>query len=136
MADPLSIAAGCVALTATAAKLADTITRFVRDVRAARADLDGVSRELGSLKLILLTLEDEFKDAESNKAVHVPGTLRKQIQDMVGNCQAVLVDINRLLEDQKTSRIGETSKWTLTGKSDVRKLQVSLEAHRSALDSA
>jgi hypothetical protein len=134
--DPLSITAGCVALTATATKLAETITRFVRDVRAARGDLDAVSRELGSLQLILLTLEDEFQDDGSRQSVDIPDTLRKQIHDMVGNCQAVLKDIDNLLEQQKSSRIGEASKWTLTGRADVRKLQVSLEAHRSALDIA
>ena len=123
-------------MTATATKLADTITRFVRDVRAARADLDAVSRELGSLKLILLTLEDEFTDDGFKDVVEIPETLKKQIHDMIGNCQAVLLDIDRLLEDQKTSRIGEASRWTLTGKGDVKKLQYSLEAHRSVLDIA
>ena len=134
--DPISITAGCVALTATATKLADTITRFVRDVRVARADLDAVSRELGSLKLILLTLGDEFVDEGSDDAVELPATLRKQIQDMIGNCQAVLVDIGRLLEEQKKSRIGEAQRWTLTGKADVSRLQMSLAAHRGALDIA
>ena len=65
-------------MTATATKLADTITRFVRDVRAARADLDAVSRELGSLKLILLTLEDEFTDDGFKDVVEIPETLKKQ----------------------------------------------------------
>jgi hypothetical protein len=134
--DPFSITAGCVALTATATKLAQTITRFVRDVRAARGDLDAISREIGSLQLILLTLEDEFDSKGTAEAVDIPSTLRKQIHDMVGNCQAVLNDIGHVLEAQKSSRIGEATKWTLTGRADVHKLQVSLKAHRAALDIA
>jgi hypothetical protein len=60
--DPFCISAGCIALAATVTDLVDTIARFVRDVRSARADLDAVSCEFGPLKLILSTLEDDFHD--------------------------------------------------------------------------
>jgi hypothetical protein len=76
--DPLSITADCVALAATAAKLGDTITRFARDVRAARANLDAISRELGSLKLILSTLENEFQDKVPCTADDIPEALKSR----------------------------------------------------------
>jgi hypothetical protein len=134
--DPLSIAAACVPLTVTATKVADTIIAFVRTMKTARADLDSVSRELGSLKLIILTLGDETREDESDESSGLPDSLKAQIRDIIENCQAVLEEIDKLLQAQKTSRIGEASRWATTGKSDLRKLQGSLQAHRSALDIA
>ena len=66
----------------------------------------------------------------------IPEALKRQIQDIIRNCQAVLRDIDSLLEKQAGSRVGESSKWVLVGRADVRKSQISLEAHRSALDLA
>lgn len=134
--DPLSITAACVGLTVTATKVVDTIVGFVRTVKSARADLDAVSRELGSLKLIILSLEDETREDESDGCPRLPDSLQTQIRDIIGNCQAVLEEIDKVLRDQKTSRIGEASRWATIGKADLRKLQGSLQAHRSALDIA
>jgi hypothetical protein len=72
--DPLSITVACVSLTATVAKTSVAVTTFVRAVRSARSDLDGMSRELVSLSTLLELITEDAQD------IHVfPETLRKQI---------------------------------------------------------
>jgi hypothetical protein len=133
--EPFSITVGCIGLGNTAIKLGDTISKFVREVRSARSDLDAVGRELGSLRLILQTLQDDFSE-EGDQTATFPETLKRQVRDILTNCEDVLQDIHKLLDQQKSSRLGEATKWTLRGKEDVKKLRMSLEAHRSALEIA
>jgi hypothetical protein len=72
--DPLSITVACVSLTAIVAKTSVAVTTFVRAVRSARSDLDGMSRELVSLSTLLELITEDAQD------IHVfPETLRKQI---------------------------------------------------------
>ena len=61
--DPLSITATCIALVSTITKTSLLIGGFVKDVRAARSDLDGVSRELLSLKTVLELLADDVTES-------------------------------------------------------------------------
>lgn len=133
MTDPFSVATGAIALAGMAAKLTKTILDFVREVRAARSDLDALSRELGSLQLILANIEDDFSEAS---VTAIPGTLRDQVVDIIRNCQRVLQDIETVLGKQKGSRLGEAGSWALRGKDDVHKLAGSLTAYRSALSLA
>jgi hypothetical protein len=119
--DPLSITAACVSLTSTIAKTSLSITVFVRAVRAARSDLDGVSRELASLTTILELLAEDAKDTEN-----FPDTLRKHITGILTNCELVMVEVQRLITKYDKPGIIASSKWVLAGTEDVAKLQLSL----------
>ena len=129
--DPLSITAACVALTTTVAKTSSLVTTFIRSVRAARSDLDGISRELASLTTLLELIAEDTEDVNV-----LPETLRKQIAGILSNCQIVLVAVQRLVERYSGSGVIRASKWTLAGSEDVTKLRLSLEAHKSALEIA
>jgi hypothetical protein len=129
--DPLSITTACVALTTTIAKTSLTVTTFVRSVRAARSDLDGISRELASLTTLLELIAEDTADINA-----LPETLRKQIARILSNCQVLLLEIQRLVEKYSGSGVINGSKWTLAGSEDVTKLRLSLEAHKSALEIA
>jgi hypothetical protein len=129
--DPLSITVACVWLTTAIAKTSLSVTVFVRTVRAARSDLDGVSRELASLTTILELLAEDAKDIKN-----FPETLRKHITGIVANCELVLVEVQRLITKYDKPGVIAGSKWALTGTEDVAKLQLSLEAHKSALEIA
>jgi hypothetical protein len=72
--DPLSISATCISLVGTIVKTSIVVTGFVRDVRAARSDLDAVSRELLSLKTVLELLADDVADPTSES---FPETLKR-----------------------------------------------------------
>ena len=106
---------------------------FVRDVRAARSDLDAVSRELLSLKTVLELIADDVAGPNSEL---FPETLKNQIAGIATNCSGVVTEIEQTLNKHESGRLGKAAQWVMSGKDDVAKLRLSLEAHKSALDIA
>ena len=131
--DPLSITATCIGLASTITRTSLVVIGFVKDVRAARSDLDLVSRELLSLKTVLELLADDADDSSSRS---IPQTLQNQIAGIVRNCTGVVVDIEQTLKKHEGGKVIKAAKWVASGKSDVNRLQLSLEAHKSALEIA
>jgi hypothetical protein len=131
--DPLSITATCVGLASTITRTSLVVISFVKDVRSARSDLDVISRELSSLKIILELLAEDVNDSTTQS---IPQTLQKQITGIITNCTGVVVDIEKTLVKHGGGRMNKAAKWVASGKSDVAKLQLSLEAHKSALEIA
>jgi hypothetical protein len=130
--DPLSIASACVALAASIGKVSVQINDFCRQVRDARRDLDLVTRELGSLKTTLDILADDIKDPDHA----FPSYLGKQIFDLVANCNDVVEQVRQLLNKYEGGGLRNGTRWALSGREDMNKLRVSLEAHKSALELA
>lgn len=131
--DPLSITATCVSLASTITRTSLVVIYFVKDVRSARSDLDVISRELSSIKTILELLAEDFNDSSTQS---IPQTLQKQITGIVTNCTGVVVDIEKTLVKHGGGRMNKAAKWVASGKNDVANLQLSLEAHKSALEIA
>jgi hypothetical protein len=131
--DPLSIAAGCLSLANTITKASVTIYGFIKSVRAARGDLDAISRELLSLKTLLELLAD---DATDSYCYAFPKTLERQVNGIVSNCNEVVQSIEKTLKDYETLEGFKAAKWTVSAKDDMNKLRLSLEAHKSALEIA
>jgi Fungal N-terminal domain of STAND proteins len=131
--DPITLITGCVGTAVTIQKLLLSIASFISDVRSARGDLDTVSRELHSLKSILDLLKD---DLDSNSGVKLPDTLVRQVKGIVTNCNGVVENIARVLQKHEGNKSYKAAQWALWGRSDVEKLQTTLEAHKSALDIA
>jgi hypothetical protein len=122
----LICACGCVGLVATITQLSLAVASFVKAVRSARKDLDTISRELISLQTILQLIADDVSGDSD-----LPETLQKQISGIVSNCTQVLEEIRLTLEKNGTAAL-----WPIRGSSDVTKLRLSLEAHKSALEIA
>jgi hypothetical protein len=122
----LICACGCVGLVATITQLSLAVASFVKAVRSARKDLDTISRELISLQTILQLIADDVSGDSD-----LPETLQKQISGIVSNCTQVLEEIRLTLEKNGTAAL-----WAIRGSSDVTKLRLSLEAHKSALEIA
>jgi cell shape-determining protein MreC len=132
--DPFSLTTGCIGLVAAIAQLSSSIASFIADVRSSRADLDGVSRELLSLKTILELLESDLSHTSST---NLPETLTKQVNGILRNCTSVVQSIlNILKKHEEGNRVYKAAQWAISGKSDVDKLRTSLEAHKSALEIA
>jgi hypothetical protein len=131
--DPISFTATCIGLASTITRTSLIVIGFVKDVRAARSDLDAVSRELLSLKTVLGLLADDVNDSNTKP---IPQMLQKQITGIVANCTDVVVDIEQTLKKHEGGKLNKAAKWVASGKSDVAKLQLSLEAHKSALEIA
>jgi phage tail tape-measure protein len=131
--DPLSLIATCITLIGAITKASSVVTIFVRDVRAARSDLDAVSREFLSLKTILELLSDDISDPTNES---FPETLKKQIAGIVTNCSGVVAEIEQTLQKHESTRLSKAVQWATSGKGDIAKLRLSLEAHKSALEIA
>jgi hypothetical protein len=131
--DPLSISTGCISLISAITKISVEVTSFVRSVRAARRDLDAISRELLSLKTLLELLADDASQ-NSNNAFLL--TLQTQVAGIVSNCTLVLEEIGHVLKKHEGTKFTKAAHWAMSGSQDVQKLRLSLEAHKSALEIA
>jgi len=115
-------------------KLSFSVTTFILAVRQARSDLDGISRELLSLKTILELLNEDLSN--QNGQFKLPESLRGQITGIVQNCSKVLKDIEDILAKHSENALHKKAKWALSDSKDAQKLRVTLEAHKSALEIA
>ncbi|KAK3376953.1 hypothetical protein B0T24DRAFT_233264 [Lasiosphaeria ovina] len=95
------------------------ITRFIRSVRVAHADLAGVTRELSDMRLLLELLRDE---------PGIPLLLQAEVLVLLESCGTVLVRIDSVLEYCR-----DTSQWVSTGKSEIARHRASLDSFRAAL---
>ncbi|KAK4199530.1 hypothetical protein QBC40DRAFT_81572 [Triangularia verruculosa] len=128
--DPLSIGGGCLALITSIASVTKGIYSFTKQVREAQSDLDAVTQELTSLRLVLeLYVED---DANTNVAF--PEALNKRLSAIVTNCQLVVRDIEACLAKYSSDSCGKKLSWVVSGQDDVSRLRRSIEAHKSALN--
>jgi hypothetical protein len=131
--EPLAVSVACVSLIGIITRASVVVAGFVRDVRGARSDLDGVSRELLSLKTVLELLADDAATATNGS---LPDTLRRQIAGIVTNCTGVVVEIEEALKKYEGTRLAKAARWAAMGQEHVAKLRSSLEAHKSALEIA
>jgi hypothetical protein len=129
--DPLSITVGCVSLVSTIGKTSVAISLFIRDCRSARHDLDGVSRELLSLKSVLELLEEDLSESKQ-----VPESLGTQMQSILKNSDKVVTELDQVLEKHSGGGVQKATSWAFSGKGDAAKLKSALEAHRGALNLA
>jgi hypothetical protein len=130
---PITVTAECMTLIGTINKLSITITGLVKSVRAAKCDLDSITKELLSLKIVLELLAD---DASNTNPLNLLDLLQKQISGIVSNCSCVLADIELTLEKHENLGATQGASWSTSGSEDIQKLCLSLEAHKSALNIA
>ncbi|KAJ4157815.1 hypothetical protein NW754_009465 [Fusarium falciforme] len=128
--DPLSITAGCVALLGNLASAGLAISNFIHGYKEAAEDFVTITRELAELRAIASTLQ---RDCDNSSASSIPIELRPQIAAILKNCDAVVLQVQSLVDKYMASGKKGAAKWALRGREDVTKLQVSLETHRNAL---
>jgi hypothetical protein len=95
------------------------ITRFIRSVRVAHADLAAVTRDLSDLRLILELLRDE---------PGIPLVLQAQMLLVLESCGNVLIHIDSIL-----ARCSEPAKWIEAGRVEISSCRDSLTTFREAL---
>ena len=98
------------------------ITRFIRSVRVAHADLGAVTRNLSDLRLILELLRDERA---------LPLALQAQMLLVFESCGNVLIQIDDIL-----ARCPEPAAWAESGRTEISACQASLATYWSALSLA
>ena len=123
--DPFSIAATCVGAVETVGKLSIQISEFVSSVRAARRNLEAVSRELASLSICLVFLRDDSQNV----------TFADGLCETVKSCDQVANEISEILEELQRSSLARVQ-WTIAKRDTINKLRSSLESHKACIDIA
>ena len=97
MTEPVALAVtvACASLLSSVVALSRQITIFVIDVRAARKDLDAVSRELSSLALCLEVLRHD------SSKINFPKRLQQNMVGILGNCDNVAKEMQDLLRNYR-----------------------------------
>ncbi|RTE81944.1 hypothetical protein BHE90_003544 [Fusarium euwallaceae] len=98
--------------------------------KEAAEDFITITRELIELRTIASTLQ---RDCDDSSASSIPVELRPQTATILKNCDAVVLQVQGLVDKYMSSGKTGAAKWALRGKEDVAKLQVSLETRRNAL---
>ncbi|KAE9366259.1 hypothetical protein N431DRAFT_472806, partial [Stipitochalara longipes BDJ] len=128
MSDPVSIVASCLGIASGITKLIDSIRSFVSNVQEARRDMNDVQKELDAVRTILLELRDKGQDLGFDQ---VP-SLKIHVFEVVSHCGNVVADMKKLLRTIKNGSI----RWVTSGKKQMAKLKLNLEAHKSTLSIA
>src|SRR4051812_36510618 len=112
MADPLSIAASCIGITAAVAKTSLTITTIIRTAHEARKVLSETKSQLIELDTVLDLLRH---DSEVNPAF--PESVRETVGGILQNCAVHMTDIDRVLDKHKVK--SGSLRYTFAGKDDI-----------------
>ncbi|KAI1416846.1 Rho GTPase activation protein [Hypoxylon sp. FL1857] len=126
--ESLSITTDCITLSSTIAKASVVLNGFVRDVREARSDVDGVSRELHSLQGVLDLLKED--------AGLFPPELAERIPAVIEHCSNVVTELDANISALSSGEIPKQDKraqWLATGRKDTAAFRASLEAHKAVL---
>ncbi|KAI1760984.1 hypothetical protein GGR53DRAFT_47729 [Hypoxylon sp. FL1150] len=123
-----SIATDCSALSGSIAKVSTLLNGFVREVREARSDVDGVSRELYSLQGVLDFLKED--------AVLFPPELAERIPGVLGHCSDVVDQLDAGISAMSCTELPKQEKrsqWLASGRKEIAQFRTSLEAHKAVL---
>ncbi|KAF7546485.1 hypothetical protein G7Z17_g8421 [Cylindrodendrum hubeiense] len=125
--DPFSIAGTSIALAGTIATLGTSLTAFIRDVRDARRDIEDISLELHSLKMVLELIADDSISP-------MPSTVQTQLDGALSNCARLVGDIDRCIQQHRGSRVQKGLRWVTVGRGDMTRLRSALETHKTTLN--
>ena len=130
--EPLSVAAAAGSLAFGTANAVKQISTFVSDVRAARKDMDAVSRELVSIQLCLEAIEGDGR----KRAISYPKDVETSLKQILVNVETTIAQISNLLFKLQSGRLGRRVQWALSSKQEVNKFRSSLESNKTALEIA
>ena len=126
--DPLSLSVSCYTLITAVAALSTQVSSFIRSVRSARSDVDALTQELASLRMVLEVLVDDSTDGSN-----IPEPIEKQLLGVLANCNQVVSQIETALSKYASDGMVAAAKWATTGRDKVENLRTHLGAHKSTL---
>ncbi|KAI5920628.1 Rho GTPase activation protein [Camillea tinctor] len=124
----MTITTDCITLGSKIAKVLFILNGFVREIREARADVDGVSRELHSLQGVLDLLKED--------AALFPPELGEQTPAVVEHCSNVVDELDASLATLNNSDLPKQEKriqWLEAGRKNSARVRTTLEAHKAIL---
>ncbi|KAI1386609.1 uncharacterized protein F4822DRAFT_410656 [Hypoxylon trugodes] len=123
-----SIATECTNLGNTITTTNNILNGFVREVREARSDIDGVSRELHSLQSVLDFLKEDAGLFPPELAERVPAVL-EHCYNVVNQLDASISTLN----SEELPKQEKRSQWLASGRKETATFRTSLEAHKAVL---
>ena len=126
--DPLSITASVVGLASSVTALSIRINEFTSDFRDAAADVEGVSRELADMTMILQKLRNE-----TSTSISLPNHLQRDLDQVLRNCNRSVVEMDVFLKKASTRKMKSMS-WAFSGKKECMNICRAIEAHKSTIN--
>jgi hypothetical protein len=123
-----SIVTDCIALNSKITKVLLTLNNFVRHVREARSDADGVSRELHSLQTVLDILKEDAASFPAELAEHTPSVIE--------HCSYIVDKLNEsllILNSPELSKKERRAQWLEVGMTEASTFRTTLEAHKAVI---
>jgi hypothetical protein len=147
MTDPLSIIAGVIGITAAAITSSKAFFELVNDIKGVPEEIRSVSRDVHAFYSIIFSLNVTLKEDDVKYVISGDEAMVEMTRNLAGpldNCRAVLGELMVKIQkgfkpgsEGKGSRMSSINvKWTLFTKSEIRDLQLRLEATKSTLGSA
>ncbi|KAJ6008191.1 hypothetical protein N7540_012167 [Penicillium herquei] len=127
--DPEAIAKACHGLLLATAITKINITESARNYPDAAADTTTIKSELSELQKVL-----ELLNSSSEEKVNIPESLQTHVMTVLDNCNTVIIQINRLLENNPED--GESSKPASGWKHEMAAIRMSLATNRISLNLA
>lgn len=118
----------CVTLGSDIAKVSLVLNGYVREVREARADVDGISRELHSLQGVLDLMKEDAELFPPRLAAQTPVILERSSK-LVGELDNCFAELNK----SDLSKQDKRKLWAARGRKDSAKFRPALEAHRAII---
>lgn len=129
--DPLSIAGFSLGLAKEVGDVALSVTKFCREFRDAKSDLDTVLQELQSLRHVLEVVADAT-DSESLKGLVSPD-LTNNVDLILKGCKNLVDRLRNLLKKYRREGLISKAKWVMYGKAECGAIKSSLEHHKATL---
>ncbi|KAI0478873.1 hypothetical protein GGR56DRAFT_347722 [Xylariaceae sp. FL0804] len=123
-----SVSNDCATLATKIANALTVLTVFVREVREARSDVDGVARELHSLESVLDLLREDAGLVPPQLAQPIPAVIR-HCSDLVDDIQDVVTSLN----GPDLSKHDKRARWLADGRSELARFRTSFEAHKAVI---
>lgn len=147
MTDPVSIVTGVIGIATAAIQSSKVFFELVNDIKGGPAEIRSVSRDVHAFYAIVFSLNATLKEVNVKNVITCDEAMVSMIGNLAGpleNCQVVLGEL--MVKIQKQFKPGLESKgfristrsvnWCLFTKSEIRTLQLRLEAAKSTLCSA
>lgn len=145
MADPLSVIGGILTIAGAAIQVSKTLFELVDDIRECPEEIRSISRDTHSFYSVVFSLNITLGDNRIREIISSDYAMLDMISNLKGplsNCEAILAKLMIKIRTLKLSSEGRGDwirltnvKWGLFSKSEVRGLQLRLEAAKSTLNS-
>ena len=131
--DRQALIESCNELLKTVSSTGRSLDAFVRRARDSRRDLDGVSRELHSLKNVLKLIVGDF---QSPTATDIQTSFLEQLSDILAACKKAVLEIDLEISKGANTDSKQKATWCMERRGVICTLLPTLKAHKSALDIA